>query len=181
MLELTIDGEEYWDAEAERFVYPEAVTLQLEHSLVSVSKWEAIWHKPFLTNQEKSDEEMTSYVECMLLTKRIGTDVLVKMSQAQVEEIGAYVNNPMTGTTIAEMPQPKTRNTERLSAELIYFWMNQFQIPYEARHWHLNQLFTLIKIHHAKSQKPQKVSRQKQAQTMSEANAARRKQLGTTG
>lgn len=181
MLTITIAGEELWDREREVFKYTPAIVLEFEHSLVSVSKWEAIYHKPFLTSDKKTDEEMVSYVECMLLSADVNPETLLKLTPAHAELISSYINNPMSGTTVSEMPQPKQRQTEKMSAELIYFWMNHFQIPYDARYWHLNQLFALIKIHHAKSQKPKRMSKQKNVQTMSELNAARKAKLGTTG
>lgn len=181
MLTITILGDESWDEEAEKFVYSESTVLEFEHSLVSLSKWEAKFHKPFLTKDEKSEEEMAAYLEAMLMTTNVDPAILDRLTEEHVKALGDYVNDPMTGTTISNLPQAKQRVSERLSAELIYFWMNQYQIPYEARHWHLNQLFTLIKIHYAKSQKPQKMNTRKQVQSMAEINRQRRAQLGTSG
>lgn len=181
MLTITIQGDELWDDEDERFFYTDDVVLEFEHSLVSLSKWEAKFHKQFLTPDKKSEDEMYGYVVAMLVTPNVGQDVLNRMTAAQVNAINDYINDPMTGTTIAELPQTGPRSSERISAELIYFWMSHYQIPYEAREWHLNQLFTLIKIHHAKNQKPKKMSRQTQAQRMAEINAQRKAKLGSSG
>lgn len=181
MLTVTIQGDELWDEDAERFYYTENVVLQFEHSLVSLSKWEAKFHKQFLTTEKRTEEEMFGYIVAMLVTPDVGVEVLSRMSETNVNEINDYINDPMTGTTIAELPQTGPRSSERISAELIYFWMSHYQIPYEAREWHLNQLFTLIKIHHAKSQKPKQMSKQSRIQQMAELNAQRKAQMGSSG
>jgi hypothetical protein len=181
VLTITLDGDEMWDEEAQRFFYMDGIVLQFEHSLVSLSKWEARFKKLFLTKDQKTDEEMVGYVEAMLLTPDVGREVLDRLSEDNVKAIDDYINDPMTGSIVAEMPDQGRKSSERISSELIYFWMSQYQIPIECEHWHLNRLFTLIKIHHAKSQKPKKMSTQKQAQTMAEINAARKKKLGTSG
>lgn len=181
VLTITIKGEELWDDEAEKFIYLDDTVLQFEHSLVSLSKWEAKYHKLFLTPEKKTDEEMLGYVEAMLITPNVDRSVLNNLNEEQVRSIDDYINDPMTGTTISQLPQNGPKSSERISAELIYFWMSQYQIDYECRHWHLNQLFTLIKIHHAKSQKPKKMSKTARAQQMAELNAQRRAQTGTKG
>ena len=181
MLTLTIQGEELWDEDAERFCYTDDIVLELEHSLVSLSKWEAKFHKLFLTKEEKTEEEMAGYIEAMLVTPGVDRDILNRLTEDHVREIDAYINNPMTGTTISNLPQDKVRTSELISSELIYFWMSQYQIDKDCENWHLNRLFTLIKIHYAKSQKPQKMSKEKRIQSMAELNAARKKKLGTKG
>lgn len=181
MLTLTIKGDEMWDDDAEKFVYGDDVVLQFEHSLVALSKWEAKHHKLFLNDKGQSEEEMVEYIEAMLVTPDVSPETLDRLTEEHAKTLVDYVNDPMTGTIISNMPQPKGRVTERLSSELIYFWMSQFQIDKDCENWHLNRLFTLIKVHHAKSQKPQKMSKQKQVQSMAELNAARKKQLGTSG
>lgn len=181
MLTITIQGDELWDDEAEVFRYTEGTVLEFEHSLVSLSKWEAKFHKLFLTPDKKTDDEMTGYVEAMLVTPNVDISVFNRMTEEDIIRINDYINDPMTGTTISNMPEQKGRTSERISSELIYFWMSQYQIPVTCENWHLNRLFTLIKIHHAKSQKPKKMSKQKTIQTMAEMNAARKAKLGTSG
>lgn len=180
MLTITIQGDELWDDDLDRFCYTEDTVLQFEHSLVSLSKWEAKFHKQFLTPDKRSEEEQWGYVQAMLVTPDVPDEVLMRMSEEHFRAIDEYINDPMTGTIISNLPQGKKSN-ERISAELIYFWMNEYKIPYEARNWHLNQLFTLIKVHYAKNQKPQKVNQQQQRQSMAELNAQRKAKLGTSG
>jgi hypothetical protein len=180
VLTITIQGEELWDDEAEVFRYTEDTVLQFEHSLVSLSKWEAKFHKLFLTPDKKTDEEMAGYVEAMLVTPDVSHEVLNRLTEEHVVQLDEYINNPMTGTTFSNMPEgPKS--SERISSELIYFWMSQYQIDIECEHWHLNRLFTLIRVHHAKTQKPKKMSKNARVQTMAELNRQRREKLGTKG
>lgn len=181
MLTITIQGDELWDEEAEVFRYSEGTTLQFEHSLVSLSKWEAKFHKRFLTPEKKTNDEMFGYIQAMLITPDVDVHTLNHLSVAQVEEIDAYINDPMTGSVISELPKSGPRQSEQISSELIYFWMSQYQIAISCEAWHLNRLFTLIKIHHAKSQKPRKMNAQQHSQTMAEINAQRKAKLGTSG
>lgn len=180
MLTITIQ-EELWDDDAEIFRYLDVATLEFEHSLVSLSKWESRFHKPFLTPDKKTPEEMIGYFEAMLVTTEYAPQLMSLLDEDHLEQIDAYINNPMTGTTVSNLPQNQSRSSERISAELIYFWMSQYQISMECERWHLNRLFTLIKVHHAKTQKPQKMSQQSNAQRMAELNAQRKAQLGTKG
>lgn len=181
MLSIVVLGEEFWDEDLEQFCYPESVTLEFEHSLVSLSKWEAKFHKLFLTPDKKTEEEMVGYVRAMLLTPNVSDDTLNMMSEDNIQALEAYINDPMTGTTFSNLPTPKGQSSERLSTELIYYWMSEFGVPIDAKHWHLNQLFTLIKVHHTKKQKPQKMSQAARARQMAELNAARKAKLGTSG
>lgn len=180
MLTVTVLGDEQWDEVAERFTYAGTAVLEFEHSLVALSKWEAKYHKLFLTKDKRTEEEMFGYIKAMLLTPNVPEEVLLRMSEENVTAINDYINDPMTGTIITNLPQQRS-NGEQISSELIYFWMNQYQIDQGCENWHLNRLFTLIKVHYAKSQKPQKMSPQAQRQRMAELNARRRAKLGTTG
>lgn len=181
MLKLTIPGEELWDDDAEVFRYTEGVTLEFEHSLVSLSKWEAKHHKLFLTQDPKTEDEMFDYVKAMLLTPDVPDEVFNRITVENAAEIDAYINDPMTGSSISSPPPSKSRSSERISSELIYFWMSNYQIDINCQDWHLNRLFMLIKIHHAKSEKPRKMNQQKHVQTMAEINAQRKAKLGTSG
>lgn len=180
MLTITLQGDELWDEEAEVFRYTDDLVLEFEHSLVSLSKWEAKFKKLFLTNEKKTGEEMTGYIEAMLLTD-VDHSVLDRLTEEHILAIDAYVNDPMTGTTFSNLPDTGPNTSERISSELIYFWMSQFQIDKECETWHLNRLFTLIRVHHAKSQKPKKMSKNARVQTMAELNRQRREKLGTSG
>jgi hypothetical protein len=181
VLKITIPGEEYWDDEEEKFFYSKDTVLEFEHSLVSLSKWEAKYQKLFLTNTKKTEEEMFGYIEAMLMTPDVGPEVLYNLKEEHIVAIDEYINNPMTGTTFSNMPQQSAQTSERISSELIYFWMSQYQIDKDCENWHLNRLFTLIRVHHAKTQKPQKMSKQARISKMAELNAQRKAQMGTSG
>jgi len=180
MLKLTVPGVEHFDEATEEFVDVGEVVLELEHSLVSLSKWESIYEKPFLGNTEKSTEEILGYIRAMLLTPEVPEEVFSRLSEANFHEINAYIDAKMTATWFHEAPgAPQTR--EVVTAELVYYWMVTFSIDWEAQYWHLNRLFTLIRVCNIKNAKPKKMSRAEVAARNRELNAQRKAQLGTKG
>jgi len=154
--------------------------LELEHSLVSLSKWESKFEKPFLESTNKSSEELFSYIELMIVTPNITPDVLNRLSNENVEEINTYLNAKMTATWFSD--DGRSKNTsEIITAELIYYWMIGFKINWEAQHWHLNRLFTLIRICSAKQEKSKRMSRSDIAARNRKINNERKERLGTRG
>ncbi len=180
MLKITVPGVEHYDEETSEFVTIGDVDLELEHSLVSLSKWESIHEKPFLGKDEKSHEEVLSYVKAMIMTPDFPPEVLSKLSQDNLKEINNHIDSKMTATWFSDNPNsPKSR--EVITAELIYYWMIGFNIPFECEAWHLNKLFTLIKVCNLKTSKPKPMSRGETVARNRELNAQRRAQLGTRG
>src|SRR4051812_45246710 len=180
MLTITVGATDVYDEESGTFGDQGGVELQLEHSLVSLSKWESIYEKPFLGSINKTSEEVFSYVECMILTPNPPEEILKKLSQENIQEINEYIDRKMTATWFSEQPgAPKSR--EVITAELIYYWMTVFTIPFECENWHLNRLFTLIRICNVKQAKPKKMSRAEAGRRNRELNAQRKAQLGTRG
>jgi len=180
MLSITVGATESFDEAEGKFVSTGGTVVELEHSLVSLSKWEAIHEKPFLGKSSKSPEELLSYVSCMLVTKNPAGNFPDNLSKENLEAINEYINAKMTATWFSEQPgAPQTR--EVITAELIYYWMTVFQIPFECENWHLNRLFTLIRICNVKQSKPKKMSQAEAARQRAELNAARRAQYGTSG
>lgn len=180
MLTIVVPGIEMFDEQTQEFITIADVTLDLEHSLVSLSKWESIHEKPFLGKDEKSTEEVLDYIKCMTLTPNVPEQVFLKLSEGNVKEINAYLEAKMTATWFSDPPgAPSSRDV--ITAELIYYWMITFQIPFECEAWHLNRLFTLIRVCNIKQSKPQKMSRSEIARRNRELNAQRRQQLGTKG
>ena len=182
MLTLVVGATEAYDENTGCFIKHNGIELQLEHSLVSLSKWESIHEKPFLGSDQKSENEIHSYVECMLLTKNPPEDFLTRLSAEDYAKLDAYISKKMTATWFSEHPgAPQSRNNEIITSELIYYWMTVFNIPFECEMWNLNRLFTLIRICNLKQSKPKKMSRAEIARRNRELNAQRKAQLGTTG
>ena len=180
MLRITIPAVEQWDEAKQEFIYTKEQTLSLEHSIVSISKWESKWCKPFLTKQEKTFEETLDYIKCMTLTQNVDPEVYNYLTNENIKEINEYIGAPMTATYFSDEKTSKT-SREQVTAELIYYWMIAFNIPFECQKWHLNRLLTLIKVCNIKNQPPKKRSRKDIMSRNAALNAARRKQLNTRG
>lgn len=180
MLRITVPAAEFFDEVHEEFVYTKEVTLQLEHSLVSLSKWESKWNKAFLGKQEKTDEEILDYVRCMTLTQNVDPEVYTRLSAQNYAAINAYIEAPMTATYFSEDKQSKG-NREVVTSELIYYWMISYNIPVEFQKWHLNRLLTLIRVCNIKNSPPKKRSKRDLMRRNAALNAARRNRLGSKG
>lgn len=180
MLKLTIPGTEYFNEETETFETVDDIDLELEHSLVSVSKWESKYKKPFLSSTEKSIEETLYYIEAMIISPIYPFDIFLKLSQEDIRKINEYIESTESATTFGSMPERKGKG-EVITAELIYYWMVAFQIPFECESWHLNRLFALVRICNIKNSKPKKMSRSEIARRNRELNDIRRAQLNTSG
>lgn len=180
MLTLTVGATDVYDEESETFGTQGGFELQLEHSLVSVSKWESEFEKPFLGKSEKTADETLAYIRYMVVSENPPEDFLEQLSNENLEAVNAYINRKMTATWFSDQPgTPKTH--EVITAELIYYWMTVFNIPFACETWHLNRLFTLIRIANIKQAKPKKMSRAEVARRNRELNAQRKAQLGTKG
>lgn len=174
MLTITVQiSPEYWDEKNEVFVDAKTTKLQLEHSLVSISKWEQKWHKPFSSKKEKTYDEIIDYIKDMTLTQNVKPEVYDCLSAENIKEINDYINDPMTATTFSNVNQQKG-NRETVTSELIYYWMIQLNIPFECRKWHLNTLLTLIQVCNVKNTPPKKMSKKDLYKHHAAVNAARR-------
>lgn len=180
MLRITIPPREFWDERVEEFLYTKEYTLELEHSLLSLSKWESKWCKPFLSNVELTNEEAMDYIRCMTVTKNVDPEVYSFLSIENLKEINDYISAPMTATTVNEIKNQK-RSREIVTAEIIYYWMISLNIPFECQKWHLNRLLMLIKVCTIKNQPGQKMSKRDVMRQNAALNAARRQKLNTTG
>lgn len=180
MLTITIPATEEFDEIKGEFVYSKEQTLQLEHSLISISKWESKWCKPFLAKQDKTAEEVIDYVKCMTLNKSVSDDVYRCLTQDNISAINEYIGAPMTATYFSNQDKGK-RNNEQITSELIYYWMIALQIPFECQKWHINRLLTLIRVCNVKNAPPKKMSKREIISRNAALNAARRQQLNTKG
>lgn len=179
MLKIIIPKNEMWDEANGVFVSVNETTLTLEHSLVSISKWESKYHKTFLSNKDPmSVEEILYYIKCMTLTQNVDPIVYNFLTEENIKEINDYIANPMTATTITDKESP---SREIITSELVYYWMFANQIPKECEKWHINRLITLIKIFGVKNNPPKKMSSAEVSKYYSQLNDQRRKAMKSKG
>lgn len=180
MLEIVIPETEQYDEVNDRFITTKRQVLRLEHSLVSLSKWEAKWHKPYLSRKSKTEEEQIDYIRCMTLTQNVDPNVYTAITPQLRETVNSYINDPMTATTFPKRRKGRSSN-EIVTAEIIYYWMISNQIPSEYQKWHLNRLMTLINVCNAKSGPKKKMSQKEIFEQNRALNAARRKKMHSRG
>lgn len=187
MLTITIKAKEGWDEESERFkTLDRDWTLQLEHSLISIKKWEQKHHKPYLDGAKKTKEEVLDYIRCMTITPNVPADVYDFLSRENLQDIERYNNDPMTATVFnnnksGSAKQSKIGRREFLTNELIYYYMTTYGINWAAEKWHINSLLTLINVHVAKDSDGKKMSKKDIINRNSELNKARRLAMGSKG
>lgn len=179
MLKIVVPELELWDEEKQEFSTLKETTIQLEHSLISISKWESKWHKAFLSKKDKSNEEIIDYIRCMTITQNVPEDVYYRLSDENMEAINKYIDDPMTATYFHDDEQANSRET--VTSELIYYWMIIQNIPVNFEKWHLNRLLSLIKVCNIKNSPPKKMSSKEIMRRNSALNAARRKKYNTKG
>ena len=180
MLEIVIPSTELWDPKERRFSKTKEYKLQLEHSLISISKWESKWNKSFLKEDKKTPEETLDYIKCMTLTQNVPHEAYLYLTDENINRIVEYIKAPMSATWFTEDNNRKF-SREVITNEVIYNWMIEFGIPFECQKWHLNHLITLIRVRIAKSEKPKTMNSKDTVSMYREINAARRKKLNSKG
>ncbi len=192
MLKVIILPTEHYDEDRNIFFkYPEQpVTLFLEHSLLSISKWEEKWHKPFLTDERLSTEETLDYIKCMIvksIPNQLDSKWLYNLDEKSLKSINDYIKDPMTATFFNEQANKNPKNKRIITNELIYYWMVSYQIPFSCEKWHINKLITLIKVCNAENEAASKDNKKNSALSKNDIaarralNAQRRAKLHSRG
>lgn len=179
MLHLEIPDVELFDERTNEFIVVKGTVLRLEHSLVSISKWESKWKKPFLSNDKKTYEESLDYVKCMTLNQNVDDVVYLALKNEDWKKINEYCEDPMTATWFSKRSK-RTPNRETITAEILYYYMITLNIPFECQKWHLNRLLTLIRVCNEKNSSEKMSKREILAQNR-KLNEARRKASGSKG
>lgn len=174
MLTIEIPGMDFYDEEKEQFITMKPKKVQLEHSLVSLAKWESKWNKPFLDYKEKTLEETLDYIECMIISPALDRETIANLPDSVLVQIKEYIDRKMTATTVNH--QQKTGSRKIITAELIYYWMVALNIPFECQKWHLDRLLTLIDVCSVENAPKQKMSGRETRDYHRAVNASRRKQ-----
>lgn len=181
-ISITIPERELYDSENNRFIDIPRTTLILEHSLLSISKWESKWHKAWLTSEKKTGEEAIDYIRCMTVNQNVNPLVYLALTKANQKAIEAYINDPMTATTISNQKNNKKNSREIITSELIYYWMCELGIPFQpCEKWHINRLLMLIEVASIKKQPDKKMSKAATMRQNHSLNAARRAKHHTKG
>lgn len=180
MLVITIPAVEMFDEKTQTFFETKETVLELEHSLISISKWESKWHKPFLSKQEKTIDETIDYIKCMTITRNVDPNAYKYLTNSNIEQINNYIDDPMTATTFYD-DSNNGGQKETITSELIYYWMIANTVPMECQKWHLNRLLTLLRVCSVKNTPPKKMGKRELANKYASLNAARKKQFNTKG
>lgn len=180
MLYITVPATRVFKSDTNEFIPVKETELTLEHSLVSISKWESKYCKPFFKKDGKTSAELLYYIKCMTLNPKIGDEVYYALTKENIEEITAYINSPMTATTFSDR-STGTPSREIITSELIYYHMVALGIPFECQKWHINRLLTLIKVCNIKNTPPKKMSKSEIMSRNAALNAARRSALNSKG
>lgn len=180
MLVINVDSGELFDNVKQEFINTQPRVLQLEHSLISISKWESKWHQVFLSTTPKTNAQIIDYIKCMTINNNVDPNVYSALSKQNIADIDRYINDPMSATYFAK-EKPRVGKDEPMTSELIYFWMDNFDINWEAQKWHLNRLLNLIKISQIKNTPKGKRNPRDILSEQAALNAERRARLGSKG
>lgn len=180
MLTILVPETELYDEQKNEFIQIKAQTLVLEHSLVSIAKWESKWKKSYLSTKNKTYEETMDYIKCMTITKNVNPLIYKSLNREALEAINRYLNDPMTATFFSEKDdRPSGPNI--ITAEIVYYWMISLNIPMECQKWHFNRLIALIKVCNIKNNPGKKMSRREILTRNQALNEERKRKYNTRG
>ena len=178
MLRIIVPGSEYYDEEKNEFIYRKDQELQMEHSLISISKWEAKWKIAYNKDRKKSPEEILDYFRCMTIN-RVDPDVYERLTEQNINDIISYMNDPMTACYFDNDNSSKSKDV--MTSEMIYYYMIVLGIPFECEKWHFNKLLALIEVCSIKNKPEKTMSRADLLRKNARLNAARKKAHHTKG
>ncbi len=181
MLKITIPARELFDEINSKFIYTKEYSMILEHSLVSISKWEAKYKKPFVSKDEKTKEEIVDYIRFMTISQNIPDEAYNYLTTDNIKEVQKYIEDPMTATWFSNTTNKRGSGGRAITSELIYYWMISLEIPFECQKWHLNRLLTLIRICNDKNQPSKKQSKKSILSQNAALNAKRRAAMHSKG
>lgn len=183
MLTIIVPSHEIYDEKNNTFSNTKEQILCLEHSLVSISKWESKYHKPFISDKPKTDEELIDYIKFMTITQNVDDKIYNCLTNENFKQVNAYIEDTMTATIITDRrdENKKSKSSNFVTSELIYYWMISYQIPFECQRWHLNRLLTLIKVCNVKNNTNDKMSKKDIYANNKALNAARRAKMHSKG
>lgn len=190
-LVLTVPGGEYYNDDTNTFFEVKEQTIRLKHSLVSISKWEAKYQRPFIDEKKPpTREEMLDYIRFMTITQNVDRSIYNRLTSSHHELINKYINSKMCGTSIGDdkeqSKQMRGRYKKPISSELIYYWMTEYNIPFECRKWHFGRLMMLIRVCGIKKAQMNNAAKGKKGKTNSgrdyrSINAANKRKYNTRG
>lgn len=181
---ITLKAGELYDEEKEEFInISEDKSIVIEHSLLSISKWESKWHKIYLDDKLKlTHEESLDYIRCMTLTQNVDPNYYRLIDNNKLIEIQKYMNDPYSATYFNEVPRGTAqRHSEKISSEVLYYYMFKLGIPKDCEKWHINRLQNLIRIFSIKDAPDQKMNKRQTADYYRRLNAQRRSKLKSKG
>lgn len=180
MLTIIVPETELYDEQKNEFIQIKEQTLVLEHSLVSIAKWESKWKKSYLSSKNKTYEETIDYIKCMTITKNVNPLIYKSLNRNAIESIERYINDPMTATYFSEKDD-KPSGPSVITAEIIYYWMISLNVPMECQKWHFNRLIALIKVCNIKNNPGRKMSKREILTRNQALNEERKKKYNTRG
>lgn len=179
-IKITIPRQELFDESLNEFITINEISLTLEHSLVSISKWESKWHVPYLNNRDKTPEQAIDYIRCMTITQNVDSEMYKYIPESEIIRVKEYIEDPMTATTITR-PEGSSRSLRVITSEVIYFYMATYNIPVEFEKWHLNRLLTLIDVCNEENKPKKSMSMAQIMSRNASLNAKRRAMYNTKG